>query len=94
MALADSQIEDDGTPEPPAPSAADREFAHAITLHQKGALEDALRSYARVLEIDPLHRDALNNLGVVLRAKGRNLAALAAYERALALQPEDPGLLT
>ena len=93
MALADSRIVEGGPQPPSVQNAADREFAHAIALHQGGQLDEALRSYARVLELEPLHRDALNNLGVVLRAKGRNLAALAAYERALALQPEDPGLL-
>ena len=68
-------------------------FDLAAAKQRAGDLEGARRAYARVLELEPLHHDALNNLGVLLRAEGKNGAALAAQERALALKPDDPALL-
>lgn len=92
MALADDRLQEHG--EAAASTPVEREFAQAIAKHRNGDLEAAQRAYGRVLGLDPHHRDALNNLGVVLRAAGKNRAALAAYERVLALRPDDPGLLT
>ena len=59
----------------------------------KNQLEEATRAYVRAIQIDPGHGEALNNLGVALRARGFYQAALAAYDRALTLSPDDPGLL-
>ena len=68
-------------------------FDLAAAKQRSGDLEGARRAYVRVLDLEPFHHDALNNLGVILRAEGKNLAALAAHERALNLKPNDPGLL-
>ena len=93
MSLAEDRIRATEEASGEADSPANREFAQAVELHKSGQLEAAFRSYARVLELDPCHRDGLNNLGVVLRAQDQDLAALAAYERALVITPDDPGLL-
>lgn len=92
MALADDRLQEGGARGLSTP--VEREFALAIAKHRSGDLEAARRTYARVLGLEPRHREALNNLGAILRAQGQNRAALAAYERALALKPDDPGLLT
>ena len=91
MALADERFEEQGRPDATTP--VERAFSQAIGKHRAGDLEAATRGYGRVLGLDPFHREALNNLGVVLRAASKNKAALTAYQRALALKPDDPGLL-
>ena len=74
-------------------SAADQLFAQAIDLHRAGRLEAAAATYGRLLQLQPEHFEALNNLGAVVQARGLHLAAVAAYRRALVLRPEDAGLL-
>jgi Flp pilus assembly protein TadD len=48
----------------------------------------ALPLLERVLALDPDNPDALNNLGVVLRALGKPETAAACYRRALAVAPD------
>ena len=92
MALAEGDRKSDrGAAE--AASSVEAEFATAAAKHRAGDLEGARRGYARVLDLDPFHQDALNNLGVILGSSGKYFAALAAHQRALALKPDDPGLL-
>jgi len=93
MVLVGTRSDDFRQTQPPAVAVASREFARGIAFHRQGKLDEAARTYARVLELDPGHAEALNNLGVVLRAQGKPEASVTAYERSLALRPDDPGLL-
>ncbi len=72
---------------------AHREFERGLEAQRNNQVEEAIKAYVRAIEIDPRHGQALNNLGVALRARGFYHAALAAYDRALSLSPDDPGLL-
>jgi tetratricopeptide (TPR) repeat protein len=54
---------------PPAP-AANRLFAEAVTLHQRGDLEGAEVRYRQVLGLQPGHADALHHLGLIAYAAG------------------------
>ena len=92
MALADDRAQETGSAG--ASTQVEREFRQAVGKHRGGDLQGAARGYARVLGLDPHHHEALNNLGTVLRAEGRNRAALTAYRRALAIKQDDAGLLT
>ena len=66
-------------------------FEKATGVHKEGRLDDAIAGYVRALEIDPEASQALNNMGVALRAKGAFHAAVASYRRAIALNADDPG---
>jgi tetratricopeptide (TPR) repeat protein len=70
---------------------AQKQFDKAIAAHKNGRLDDAIAGYVAALEIDPEYSQALNNMGVALRAKGAFHAAVASYRRAIALNPDDPG---
>ncbi len=71
-----------------------RLFLAAVGDHRTGRLEHAIAGYGRILARMPGHSDALNNLGIALRAAGHHLAALACYERALAINPENAEYLS
>jgi 2-polyprenyl-3-methyl-5-hydroxy-6-metoxy-1,4-benzoquinol methylase len=51
-------------------------------------LEDAVRMYKRVLQLNPEHAEACNNLGRVLLMQGKARDASAYFARALALMPQ------
>ncbi len=70
---------------------AQRIFEKAISAHREGRPDEAIAGYVRVLDIDPDYSQALNNMGVALRAQGAFHAAAASYRRAIALNPDDPG---
>ena len=70
---------------------AEREFQAATAQHRAGQIDEAVEGYARVLRLDPNHKQCCNNLGVALRAQGKFQAAVAAYCRALAQVPDDAG---
>ena len=55
-----------------------------------GQPEEAMSSYRRALEIDPNHAEAHNVLGVALARAGRRDEALAHFEAAARLAPENP----
>lgn len=54
---------------PPAP-AANRLFAEAVALHQRGDLEAAEVRYRQVLGLQPGHADALHHLGLIAYSAG------------------------
>lgn len=54
---------------PPVP-AANRLFADAVALHQRGDLEGAEVRYRQVLGLQPGHADALHHLGLIAYAAG------------------------
>jgi predicted O-linked N-acetylglucosamine transferase (SPINDLY family) len=63
------------------------------TIHQVNhALDDAMNCYRRALTIDTRHAEALGNLGSALLVQGDVLAAVAAFDRAIALKPDWAGL--
>jgi tetratricopeptide (TPR) repeat protein len=64
-----------------------------IEQRKKGEIEEALRSFERVLEIDPVNEAALHNKGVALRSAGRYEEALACFDRAQERDPNNPVIL-
>ena len=59
----------------------------ALRLHQSGQLAAAAEVYARVLEAEPLHPDALHLLGVLRAQTGRAGEAVTLVAQAAALNP-------
>lgn len=72
-----------GHPELPGP------FVNAAILYQRDERnDDALAAVQRALAIDPMHAEANNQLGILLREKGDFAAAEEAYRRAIESRPE------
>lgn len=67
--------------------------ARATGLHRSGALHDAEQAYLRALAIDPGHRAALNNLGILYTALGDGERALAVFRRFAGHHPDDAAAL-
>ena len=63
-------------------------FAEAEHLHQQNKLDDAARTYKRLLLLKPDHAQASNNLGLVLLAQGKRGEASARFTQALTLMPQ------
>jgi tetratricopeptide (TPR) repeat protein len=59
-----------------------------VDLQRRGLRDQAARIYRSVLEQDPRHAAALNNLGQILYESGRRTAARRCFERALAIRPD------
>jgi aromatic-L-amino-acid/L-tryptophan decarboxylase len=72
------------------PDSIDLRFRRAFLLSDLGRLEDARNDYMRVLEREPRHLAALNNLGNVLVATRHRKAARIAYSEAVKWYPNDP----
>jgi tetratricopeptide (TPR) repeat protein len=64
-----------------------------IDQRKKGEIEEALRSFDRVLELDPINEAALHNKGVALRSAGRYEEALGCFDRAQERDPDNPVIL-
>ncbi len=62
-------------------------LSDAVRRHRSGQLDEAAAAYARILEAQPLHPDALHLLGVVRAQTGRPGEAVALIARAAALNP-------
>ena len=60
----------------------------AITTHQEGRLEEAERLYQKILETQPTHIVAINNLGVLLFSLGRLNEAQESYKKLIKLKPD------
>jgi predicted TPR repeat methyltransferase len=63
-------------------------FQHARTLHRSGELDAAIACYRTVVERDPAHFRALNNLGDCLDRCGRHAEAEQTFRAACAAAPE------
>ena len=67
-------------------------FTEAVKLHQAGDVAGAEKLYARVLEHDPGHVDALSNRGLALVSLERFEAAVSCFESAISVTPTAPDL--
>ena len=70
------------------PDSPDTHFACALAYQALGRTEDARAAYLKVLEINPQHSMALNNLAVLDRSAHRWSRALRGFRRALSSDPQ------
>ena len=77
-----------GRTQPSARAQAGRLFGQAVWHQHHGKPNEAASLYKQVLELDPDHAEASNNLGCLLLAQGKRSAAAAYFERALMLLPQ------
>ena len=63
-------------------------FSLAVKNHQEGKTDIAQMFYNQVLEIDPNHSQAHNNLGVILQNQMNHEKAKDCYEKAIAIKPD------
>ena len=66
---------------------------HAVTLHQAGDLDGAIRAYREYLALAPDSVQARSNLGAALSRAGRYDEAIAEYDTGLRNSPDNPALL-
>lgn len=64
---------------------------HAMTAHNQGRLDEAIRIYNVILSETPEDKQVWNNLGVALRKQEKYAAAAACYKIAIELDPTWPG---
>ena len=62
-------------------------FELAVQEHQNNNLQDAQNYYQKVLELDPTHVNALNNLGVIFHELGEIQKAKDCFEKAISINP-------
>jgi len=60
-------------------------FAIALAHHNGGRLSEAEPYYRMVLDAEPDHFEALNNLGLLLARQGKSAEAIALTRKAIAL---------
>jgi 2-polyprenyl-3-methyl-5-hydroxy-6-metoxy-1,4-benzoquinol methylase len=63
-------------------------FLDALAFERAGKLDDAARTYKRIVALNADHAEAHNNLARVLHAQGKTKEASVSYARALALMPQ------
>lgn len=64
-------------------------YALGRVFYHQVKLEQAIEQFQKVLELDPSHYRAYDNLGLALEARGEIGRALKSYEKALALVHKD-----
>lgn len=62
----------------------------ALTLHQRGRVEEAIRLYEAILGIDPGHADALHLLGVARHQTGESEAGVTLIRKAISRSRKRP----
>lgn len=72
------------------PTAIERLFAQALSLHQQAFLADAELLYMKILERDPCHVATLQLMGMVAVQTGRNDIAESFLRKAIGLKDSDP----
>lgn len=77
-----------GPTQPSVRAEAGRLFGQAVGHQHHGKPNEAVRLYKQVLELEPDHAEASNNLGCLLLAQGKRSAAGGYFERALMLLPQ------
>jgi len=70
-----------------APGEAHAHFQRGLALQRGGRIEQAIKAYGQVVQLEPDHPEALHNLGAALARAGRTDAAIATWGRAVQLQP-------
>ncbi|HWM29013.1 MAG TPA: tetratricopeptide repeat protein [Woeseiaceae bacterium] len=60
-----------------------------IQVAQRGLWKEAIYRWERATQMDPTYAAAFNNLAVAYEHEGQLTKARAAYEKALALEPEN-----
>jgi Tfp pilus assembly protein PilF len=60
-----------------------------IQVAQRGLWKEAIYRWERAAQLDPTYAAAFNNLAVAYEHEGQLSKARAAYEKALALQPDN-----
>jgi len=73
-----------------AQEAPEKILQQAITRHQAGDMEGAIRDYRSYLQLRPDSPDIHSNLGAALAATGRYSEAIVEYRAALKLRHNDP----
>jgi tetratricopeptide (TPR) repeat protein len=68
-----------------AARALDRAFQQAVSLHQRGDLDQAESAYRQILTAVPRHCDALHLLGVIAAQRGRAETAVELIGRAISI---------
>lgn len=75
------------------PTAASAQYNLGSVLKDQGRLEEALAAFQTVLALDPRHANAARQEAALLQALERPAEAVAAaYDRAIALNPDNPRL--
>ncbi len=69
-------------------------FENALALHRQGQAEAAEAAYRSVLEAEPGHPDALNNLALLCKQRGAMQEAEEAYHDSLLSRPQAPEVLS
>ncbi len=86
----DAELKEIGSKLECDPESMDLRFRRATLFAQMGQFAEARDDFLKVLQRDPTHREALNNLGAVLATTGYRRAAQVAYREAVTLHPNDP----
>jgi tetratricopeptide (TPR) repeat protein len=73
------------------PTFAEAWKARATVYYNMDDLDNSLADIERAVEVDPRHFPALGGLGLILNELGRKEEALAAYRRALTINPHYAG---
>lgn len=63
-----------------------------IAVARKGLWREAIYRWQKATEIDPTYAAALNNLAIAYEHEGEFAKAQAAYERAIALDPNNTSI--
>jgi Flp pilus assembly protein TadD len=74
----------------PMPSSLDDELRNARVMLEQGRVEEAHRSYARILDAAPENAEALNFLGMHALGARQNARAIELLERAATLDAANP----
>jgi len=69
--------------------AAKNEAQFGIDVARRGLWREAIYRWERAVELDPTYAAALNNLGVAYEHEGELEKARGAYEKALAIEPDN-----
>ncbi|MGE3513480.1 MAG: tetratricopeptide repeat protein [Vicinamibacterales bacterium] len=72
-----------------ARSSARTEAQFGVDVAQRGLWREAIYRWERAVELDPTYAAAFNNLGVAYEHEGLLDKARQAYEKALALEPDN-----